>query len=163
VHLDLYVQSEYPSDYVRARIDSFLEEYLLWLESDLDEQEFDRQREGLISNLREGPKTLEDEFARRWTEIGARRYDFHRREAIVKAMETATLEDLRTFAQEVVRSCPRIYAQVNSISDTPSKQPPDASVVAATPDRLWRSDGEAQTFRQGATWIENDWSSQDTY
>merc|ERR1712050_285553 len=99
---------------------AFLEEYLRWIEAELDEVEFCRQRDGLVSNLAEAPKNLGEEFHRHWREISRQRYGFGRREVNRKALEIANLRGLQDYVRDLVRAAPRLYVEVHSTSQNVS-------------------------------------------
>merc|ERR1712039_836359 len=147
------VQSEYPPDYVRSRIDEFLNEQLHWVETELDEMEFLRQRGGLVSILAEAPVNLQEEFDEYWSEISLRRYDFRWREQRRQAAEGLDLVGLRTFARSVVFSAPRLYVEVHSICDEGGTSAPKPTTLAAKPDRLWRGWEDSKEFRRVAHWV----------
>lgn len=153
------VQTEHPPDFVRGRLDAFLKEHLAWLESGLEEAELVTQRDGLVSNLREAPKTLGEEFGRHWGEITRRRFEFERRERRQKAMEAIRLADLRSFVREQVRQAPRLYLEVRSVAGAAAGKVPseaaaaEAAAAAEVPDRMWQGTDAVAAFRAGAAWV----------
>lgn len=148
------VQTEYPLDDVRGRIEACLEEQLRWIDEDLTEVEFGRQRDGLASNLAEAPKNLSEEFSRCWMEVNKRRFDFTRRERKLEAVKAANLEHLREFIQGVVRSAPRLSVEVQSIAPGTGKQLPPGGPMPAAPDRIWESTDAIMGFRTSTEWIQ---------
>eukprot|EP00928_Gymnodinium_smaydae_P098736 TRINITY_DN9246_c0_g5_i1.p1 TRINITY_DN9246_c0_g5~~TRINITY_DN9246_c0_g5_i1.p1 ORF type:complete len:1073 (-),score=197.76 TRINITY_DN9246_c0_g5_i1:187-3405(-) len=154
------VQTEYPPEHVRKCMDAFLEEHFDWLERDLDEAEFDRQRAGLVSNLAEAPKNRGEEFGRYWNEIFQQRYDFGRRERKRLAVETADLASLRAFVRLRVRDAPRLHLEVHSIAPgganakaAPADKPAGFA-ASREPDRVWRGSEEAWRYREEARWVQ---------
>eukprot|EP00440_Ansanella_granifera_P073275 gb/GFBE01079513.1/.p1 GENE.gb/GFBE01079513.1/~~gb/GFBE01079513.1/.p1 ORF type:complete len:127 (+),score=28.71 gb/GFBE01079513.1/:1-381(+) len=55
-YLIAVVQTEFEPNYVRGRIDSFLDEHLTFVEEKLTEEEFETCRAGLIAELKMKPK-----------------------------------------------------------------------------------------------------------
>jgi len=150
------VQTEYPPEFARGRIEAFLKEHFAWVEAELDEEEFAKQRAGLASNLREAPKNLAEEFGQHWDEIVLKRYDFSHREKELRALEAASHKGLISFVRETVQKAPRLYLEVHSISPEPCKPLPAGLSVEVEPaDRVWEGDEAAvrKNFRDGATWI----------
>eukprot|EP00927_Polykrikos_kofoidii_P033683 TRINITY_DN28500_c0_g1_i1.p1 TRINITY_DN28500_c0_g1~~TRINITY_DN28500_c0_g1_i1.p1 ORF type:complete len:1087 (-),score=161.98 TRINITY_DN28500_c0_g1_i1:124-3384(-) len=153
VNLTFTIQTEYPTDYVRGRIDAFLDSFIDWTELEFDEENFKRQRTGLVTNLAEAPKSLGEEFVRDWLEVGRDRYDFTRRERKRQAMEGLKLSEFRSFVRRNVRAAPRLYVEVRSIAASPQKVPPEGAEPAATPDRIWEGDEARQVFHAEAKWV----------
>lgn len=144
------VQTEYSPEFVRSRIDTFIREHLSWLESGLDETEFLHQRDGLVSNLKEAPKSLGEEFGRHWAEVARQRFDFERRERRLKAMEAADLAALHSFVREQVRPAPRLCVEVCSAVSWKTTEA--AAGEAELPDRVWDGPEAVAAFRAGAVW-----------
>jgi len=150
------VQTEFPPEFVRARIDAFLSEHLAWIETSLEESEFIRQRDGLVSNLSAKPKNLGEEFGRYWGEISKRRCDFEYQERKRALVEATSLEDLRKFVRCCLASAPRLDIEIRSTAGSPEKCPPDDAASeppGPMPDRIWDGAAAAAEFRRGATWV----------
>lgn len=145
------IQTEYPPEYVRGRIDAFLEEHMAWLEQELEESEFFRHRDGLASNLAEAPKNLNEEFSRYWNEIDTRRFDFTWRSKKHDAVAQATLSELKRFVG-LLREAPRLYVEVHSISASEGKAAKD-DVPVTNADRIWEELAEASVHRGEAKWV----------
>lgn len=75
--LNVIIQSEQSPTYLENRIDAFLEDYGKEL-SDMELEDFEKQRAGLVGKLREKLENLEGEYSRfsYWIETGT--YDFRR-------------------------------------------------------------------------------------
>eukprot|EP00933_Yihiella_yeosuensis_P068488 TRINITY_DN7416_c2_g1_i1.p1 TRINITY_DN7416_c2_g1~~TRINITY_DN7416_c2_g1_i1.p1 ORF type:complete len:628 (-),score=100.91 TRINITY_DN7416_c2_g1_i1:371-2143(-) len=147
------VQSEFPPDYVRSRMDAFLDQYLHFAENELDEAEFSRQREGLRANLAEAPKNMQEEFGRYWAEIASRRYVFDRRDQKLGIVQTTQLDDFRQFLRKEVSRAPRLYVQVSSIAKGEPKKPSQELESFSQVDRVWEGEDAAIEFRRSATWV----------
>jgi len=156
------VQTEYAPDLVRSRIDVCLETLFDWIQQDLEEADFLRQRDGLASNLAEAPKNLGEASGRYWAEIAKRRYDFARRDRKLNIVQGTSLSALRDFVCVHVRSAPRLYVEVHSIAPYSSKAPAplpqdaEAAKAAIELDRIWSGPEVARDFRAGALWVELD-------
>ncbi|CAJ1363986.1 unnamed protein product, partial [Effrenium voratum] len=129
--LRLLVQSEFPVEHVRSRMERCFKEHTRWILEDLDQAEFERQREGLASILAEAPKNLPEEFSRYWDELLRARYDFGRRGRKLKLLQAAELQTFRGFAAEL-HAMPRLYIEA--------------------PDRVWQGMEAARAFRSQAHW-----------
>lgn len=145
------VQTEFPPDYVRGRIDSFLEEHLAWIEDGLSEDEFQTCKRGVLSELHTKPKNLQEEAARYTRAFMLRTYDFERRQRLIAHLEqTATLESLRAFVREQVRPAPRLCVQVRKRVEKEDKPLPEDASVREDPEGLRRWEGLAETVRNFA-------------
>lgn len=155
------VQSEFPPDYVRSRIDAFLEEHFTFVAEALAAEEFEVCRAGLLSELQMKPKNLMEELARYQRHFADRTYDFERRRRAVEFVEgQASLEGLRTFLRETVLPAPRLYTQVRKLAAKEDKPLPEGASVPedAAEQRRWET-GEAghretvEAFGSSATWV----------
>ncbi|VDO57024.1 unnamed protein product [Haemonchus placei] len=63
----------------------------------MPQDEFDKQKTGLITRLLEKPKTLGARSRRFWNEIDCRQYDFDRNNSEVEVLKTVTKEDLLSY------------------------------------------------------------------
>eukprot|EP00931_Biecheleriopsis_adriatica_P098714 TRINITY_DN7278_c2_g1_i1.p1 TRINITY_DN7278_c2_g1~~TRINITY_DN7278_c2_g1_i1.p1 ORF type:complete len:588 (+),score=154.18 TRINITY_DN7278_c2_g1_i1:1378-3141(+) len=150
------VQTEFDPNYVRAQIDSFLEEHMTFAEEKLTEDEFEICKQGLLAELMTKPKNLSEEFGRYSRSINDRTYDFSRRKRMIEFLQTsASLDMLREFVKEKVRKAPRIYNQVKKISSKEGKQLPEgASLPTDPPDlRKWtKESGVVSSFHSNTKW-----------
>merc|ERR1712086_348373 len=64
IYFTALVQTEFPVDYARSRVDEFLIEHYAWIEKGLEEKEFQTCREGLLAEFKTKPKNLSEEHAR---------------------------------------------------------------------------------------------------
>lgn len=151
------VQTEFAPDYVRGRIDTFLNDQFKIVEETLTEEEFQTCKAGLLSEYETKPKNLGQESQRLLKFVSWRTYEFDRREkckAFLK--EKADLESMRVFLREKVRPAPRLYIQVKKVLDKPDKELPEgASVPDDAPDlRKWSGYQEVvSNFGASATWV----------
>jgi insulysin len=150
------IQTEFEPNYVRSRIDSFLEDHLKFVEETLTEEEFQVCRAGILAELKVKPKNLREEASRYARHINNRTYDFGRRERAIAFVENqASLETLRSFVREQVRAAPRIYNQVRKVMDKPDKALPEGAVTPkdAADLRTWTEHKETvKTFGASAKW-----------
>ncbi|CAK9065940.1 unnamed protein product [Durusdinium trenchii] len=135
--LTAQVQTEFPPDYVRSRIDAFFEEHFKWLEEGLEEEEFQTCLKGALSELQMKPKNLSEEFGRYQSEFFQRTYDFDRRDRKIQFLESGqvTLQSLRAFVAEI-RAAPLFYVQVRKVLDKEDKPLPENAVVPKDPPDL---------------------------
>ncbi|KAK6021600.1 hypothetical protein OSTOST_12725, partial [Ostertagia ostertagi] len=63
----------------------------------MPQDEFEKQKTGLITRLLEKPKTLGARSRRFWNEIDCRQYDFDRNNSEVEVLNTVTKEDLLSY------------------------------------------------------------------
>eukprot|EP00928_Gymnodinium_smaydae_P032010 TRINITY_DN23304_c0_g1_i3.p1 TRINITY_DN23304_c0_g1~~TRINITY_DN23304_c0_g1_i3.p1 ORF type:complete len:203 (+),score=38.10 TRINITY_DN23304_c0_g1_i3:312-920(+) len=156
-YLIAVIQTEFPSDYVRSRIDAFLDEYLKFVEEALTEEEFKTCLEGLMSEYKVQPKSLPEELGLYHRFFTNRTYAFDRRKKALALCETSIkLDTLRTFVRDVLRKAPRIYNQVKKILDKPDKPLPDNAEIPADVEglRLWTTHEETvKAFAASATWF----------
>jgi len=148
--LRLLVQSEFDPTAVRAQIEACWKRQLHWLLEEMEESEFERQKQGLASILAEAPKNLNEEFSRFWVEVSRRRYDFDRRQQKLELVQSAEWQVFRDFVSKLDEA-PRIFIEIHSL------QSPKSLEHAATPsetDRQWHGMEALQAFRQTANWTE---------
>lgn len=106
VGIRIIVQSERAPAYLEERVDAFLDEMLVTLES-MTEEEFAEHKHGLEKNWTEDPKNLREETNRYWIQIDTGYLDFYRRQINVKELHTITKEDLiALFKRRVHHSSP---------------------------------------------------------
>lgn len=83
----IIIQSEREPDYLESRVDEFLTEYRAQLEK-ITPEEFQRQKEGLISVKLERLNNLDAECGRFWSRIADGYCDFVRRTLIIMLLDT---------------------------------------------------------------------------
>jgi len=157
VYLLSVVQTEFPLDYVRGRIEAFFDEHYRFVEETLAEDEFDSCRAGLLSELQTKHKTLHEEAGHYFGSIVDRTYDFERRGRGIQYVEKeATLARLKQFVTEQARQAPKIYVQVHKTNAKEDKPLPDGAVIPADSDgiRLWTTHADTvQSFAGSAMWM----------
>lgn len=150
------VQTEFPPDYVRGRIDAFLDEQFKFVLDSLSEEDFETSLAGVLSELRTKPKNLSEELGEFLGEFSNRTYDFTRRQQVIDELEKPlTLESLRQFLSDVVMEAPRLYIQVKKVLDKPDKELPDGSTMPSDTDdlRIWTArEQTVQDFVSAAEW-----------
>jgi len=157
-YLSAVVQSEFSPDYVRSRIDAFLEDHKIFVQEKLQLEEFETCRAGLLSDMEMKPKNLQEEIHKYARYFYDRSYDFQRRERAIAFLKgpTCSLERLRAFARDEVWVAPRIYTQVANVMEKPDKPlPADATIPDNSPDlRVWTTHAETvEAFATTAEWI----------
>ncbi|WKY12611.1 hypothetical protein Q1695_003870 [Nippostrongylus brasiliensis] len=91
--LQFIVQGPKHPDHILERIEAFLGQIRKEI-SEMSEEEFEKQKAGLITRLLEKPKTLGARSRRFWNEIDCRQYDFDRNNSEVEVLKTVSKEDL---------------------------------------------------------------------
>lgn len=81
IALGFHIQSERPATYLESRIDAFLREYKTTLES-MEEEDFERQRKGLVAKQLERLDNWVQESSRFLTHINSGYFEFTRRTSI---------------------------------------------------------------------------------
>ncbi|KZV96205.1 hypothetical protein EXIGLDRAFT_747787 [Exidia glandulosa HHB12029] len=94
--LRIHIQSERSPAYLEQRVDAFLEGYKDMLSS-MSEQDFEKQKNGLIMKKLEKCKNLAEEASRLWSAIDSGYHDFLRREIDVETLRTLSKEDMIDF------------------------------------------------------------------
>nr|CDJ85655.1 Peptidase M16 domain containing protein [Haemonchus contortus] len=94
--LQFIVQGPKNPDHVLDRIEAFIEKIREEI-AKMPQDEFDKQKTGLITRLLEKPKTLGARSRRFWNEIDCRQYDFDRNNSEVEVLKTVTKEDLLSY------------------------------------------------------------------
>lgn len=90
VGMRIIVQSERAPAYLEERVDAFLNEMLITLDT-MSEEEFLEHKHGLEKNWTEDPKNLRDEAHRYWTPIDYGYLDFYRSESCSMTLDTRWL------------------------------------------------------------------------
>eukprot|EP00928_Gymnodinium_smaydae_P021833 TRINITY_DN18548_c0_g1_i1.p1 TRINITY_DN18548_c0_g1~~TRINITY_DN18548_c0_g1_i1.p1 ORF type:complete len:1037 (+),score=242.92 TRINITY_DN18548_c0_g1_i1:244-3111(+) len=155
-YLIALVQTEFPPDYARSRIDAFFDEHLDKFEEMLDEEEFESCKLGLLSELMMKPKNLHEEMGNYARAFQGRSFDFDRRNRIIQCVEKSTAADVKVFVRETLRRAPRLYQQVQKTLDKPDKAlPEDADTIAERPNlRKWTGhESVVEAFGKSAKWI----------
>jgi len=156
LYITAQVQTEYPPDYTRGRIDAFFDEHFAWIEDGLSDEELQRCHAGVLSELKTKPKNLNEEFAFYNKQFLHRSYDFAHRAKLIAFLEKGmTLDTLRAYLREHVRPASRLYVQVKKVLEKEDKPLPDgASTPQDPPDlRRWSGEEAAGEFAGGARWV----------
>jgi len=153
------VQTEYPADYVKSRIDDFFEKHFAWVEDTLSEEELQTCVAGVLAELRTRPKNLHEEHSRYSRAFLHRTYDFRHRANLVEFLEAGlSLEDLRSYVRDDVLPAPRLYVQVKKALDRADKPLPQDTAAEIQPDppdlRRWSglTDAAIADFAQHTQW-----------
>eukprot|EP00928_Gymnodinium_smaydae_P089186 TRINITY_DN73186_c0_g1_i1.p1 TRINITY_DN73186_c0_g1~~TRINITY_DN73186_c0_g1_i1.p1 ORF type:complete len:854 (-),score=78.13 TRINITY_DN73186_c0_g1_i1:25-2409(-) len=157
-YLYAVVQTEFPPDFVRGRIDAFLDEHLQMVENHVTEEEFEICRQGVLSQLKTKPKNLREEMGRFSGAFGSRAYDFDRIDRTISFLEqdTCSLQALRAFTRDRLAAAPRMYNQVVKVLARDDKMPPEG--VSTPPDaaslRKWTTHVDVvDEFSKSAVWL----------
>jgi len=145
VGLRMVVQSERPPREVLSRVRAWAEES--WGFADqMTEDEFAEYRAALVSQLRERPKSLNEEFGLNWSEVASRNLDFGSQDAEANRLEALTLGDLRRFVAERLRAAPALCTLVRppGVAEDTEPAPPNF-------DRRW-SPEEVEAYRKSGPW-----------
>jgi len=155
-YLNAMVQTEFAPDYVRGRIDAFLDEHFIMVEEKLTEEEFQTCRAGLLSELKTKPKNLGEEMGHYSRAFTNRSYDFARRGRMIEYLDKGvTLDILRSYVREQVRTASRLYIQVTKVLEKEDKALPEGATVPADSSDLRKWAGRSPTvseFAASAAW-----------
>lgn len=143
VGLRLIVQSEQQPDFVLGQMRAWTDDEWTFLESGLGDAEFLKYRAALVSQIRERPKSLQEEFERHWAEVSSRSFAFSAREEMAVCIESLALQELQQFVSEKIRSAPAVGVLVAG-----KEHQMDLTVSA---ERHFSPDDVAQ-FRREAVW-----------
>jgi len=157
-YLIAVVQTEFPPDYARGYIDAFLDEKFAFVAAELDEEEFEVCRQGILSELKVKPKNLREEMAKFSGAFSLRTYDFDRNVRSIAFVESdeCSLEGLRSFLRDTVASSPRMYSQVIKVLVKEDKELPEGASIPAEPESLrkWTTHTETVAeFAKSAEWV----------
>ncbi|CAJ1358395.1 unnamed protein product [Effrenium voratum] len=149
-YLVAQVQTEFPPDYARSRMDAFFAENFAWLEEGLEEEEFQRCLQGVLSELKMKPKNLSEEFNRVQGVFQKRSYEFDRRDRKIAFLESGAVSraSLGDFVKGPVRTAPKLYVQVRKVLDKEDKPLPEGAVVPEDPPELRHWRGYAEGIRE---------------
>jgi len=150
------IQSEFPPNYIRGRIDSFLNNHFTLVANTLTEEEFQVCRSGLLSELKMKPKNLGDEYGRYSKVFADRTFDFGRRQKSIDFVDSAmTLNNFRSYVREHVQAAPRLYTQVKKVMAKEDKALPDGATVPEDSAELRKWNTHIETvkeFKASAEW-----------
>jgi len=157
-YLIAVVQTEFPPEYARSRIDEFLNEKFAYVQEGLEQEEFEVCRQGLLSELRVKPKNLSEELRRYSGAFAKRTFDFDRIERSIAFVESdaCSLDGLRGFLRDTLASAPRMYSQVRKVLDKADKELPEGAVIPSDPESLrqWTTHTETiEEFAKTAEWL----------
>lgn len=157
-YLIAVVQTEFPPDYVRGRIDAFFEDHWKFVEAELEAAEFETCRDGLLSELKMKPKNLGEEMGRFLGPFSERSYDFDRVERSIAFLESdaCSLDALKAFTRDQVKTAPRMYSQCRKVVSKEDKELPAGATTPTDPDtlRTWATHTETiAEFAKSAEWL----------
>lgn len=131
--IGFYIQTpvKAPADML-ARFDTYTEEFRQDLE-DLSEEDFERIKAGILTDLNKPPKNLSEEAGPFVSDWDRERYTFDSKPRLVAAVEDVTLEGIRDFYRETVLSPEksRILIQMRgkAFADAPFAVIEDAAII----------------------------------
>lgn len=156
-YLFAVVQTEYPPDYTRSRIDACLDDLFKFVQDELGEEEFETCRQGLLSDLKMKPKNLGEEMGKFHRSFWMRTYDFDRHDHAIAFLENAesSLDRFKAFTRDKIAVAPRIYNQVNKVLNKQDKELPEGSTTPTDPESLRKWSTHTETvadFAKSAEW-----------
>lgn len=158
-YLNAVIQTEFPPDYVRGRINAFFDEHLKNVAENLSSEEFETCRGGLLSDLKMQPKSLGEEAGRYLGQITTRAYDFGRRKRAIDYVEgSASVSSMKKFIADL-EAAPRMYSQVKKTHPKEDKPLPEGATFPEDPAglRTWTTHQETvQSFGDSAEWLHID-------
>ncbi|KDQ10557.1 hypothetical protein BOTBODRAFT_36079 [Botryobasidium botryosum FD-172 SS1] len=126
----IVVQSERDPVYLESRVDAFLDALKVILE-EMDEVEFEKQKQSLIDKKMEKIKNIGEEAGRFWNAIDTGYCDFLRRETDAAILETVTRQEvLEVFSKSIHPSSPS-RAKISVHLRSQAAPSPKVSVAAA--------------------------------
>jgi insulysin len=160
-YLIAQVQTEFPVEYVRSRIDAFLDEQFEWIKEGLTEEEFQMCKGGLLAELHAAPKNLNEEAGNYLSSFTNRSFDFDRRQRMIEFVEGLTShESLLRFVNEEILPAPRLYTMVKKTLAKEDKAMPEGAVIPedSTELRRWSGpvDAVVESFGSMAVWVDSD-------
>lgn len=136
------IQSEFHPDYVRGRINAFFAEHLPWVINELEDEEFQTCKAGVVSELQVKAKNLSEEEGRYSAAFQQRTYNFGRRAQLLAWVEEhATLDALKNFVRDEVLQAPSLCVQVHKVLDKEDKPLPEGEVIPQDPEGLRKWEG----------------------
>ncbi|GAA6060548.1 hypothetical protein JCM10212_006912 [Sporobolomyces blumeae] len=126
--LRVIVQSERPAEYLEERIEEFWSTFAKRLD-DMEDAEFEKEKESLASKLEERPKTLAGESSRYWSEIETGEFDFGRRLRDAALVRQLTRSDLRVFFDSFVSPSSPSRSKLSILMRSQRLQPATLSPV----------------------------------
>ncbi|CAG2173670.1 unnamed protein product [Oppiella nova] len=90
------IESDYKPNELNERIEAFIQWSQKYIH-DMNDTDFETQRQSLIARRLEKPKQLLEYSYRLWSEISSKMYDFNRDEIEVKAIKELTKQDIIAF------------------------------------------------------------------
>ncbi|XP_076624911.1 insulin degrading metalloproteinase isoform X1 [Colletes latitarsis] len=113
--LRIIIQSDKHPRYVEERIDIFLEAMLHHI-TNMTEEEFDRHKESLATQILQKPKTLIKLSNVFWVEISSQQYSFDRPNIQTAYLRTITLEQISDFYKKIIQRDTQHKLSVHVIS-----------------------------------------------
>ncbi|CAG2174735.1 unnamed protein product, partial [Oppiella nova] len=114
------IESDYKPNELNERIEAFIQWSQKYIH-DMNDTDFETQRQSLIARRLEKPKQLLEYSHRLWSEISSKEYDFNRDEIEVKAIKELTKQDIIAFFERHLShsSATRKKLTVSIISENP--------------------------------------------
>jgi len=151
-YICVLVQTEFPLDFARSRIDAFLTEHITWIQETLTDEEFTTCREGVLSELKTKPKNLGEEAAHLTRAFNDRTYDFAARKRMIALLENSTtLETFRASVREKMPAASKLWIQVAKLDKKPNKELPEGAKVPEDPADITQwvgRDGVVEAFEK---------------
>ncbi|GAA5835179.1 hypothetical protein JCM3766R1_006893 [Sporobolomyces carnicolor] len=144
--LRIIVQSERTAEYLEERIEALWSSFRSTL-LEMDDSDFDKEKESLASKLEEKPKSLAGESSRYWGEVESGEFDFGQRARKAGIIRDITRENLVSFFDTYINPSSTSRAKLSILMRSQRLQPAGLeklrqAIAAETPDL----EGEIATF-----------------
>jgi len=128
--LRILVQSERDPVYLESRVEAFLDTLKVTLE-EMDESEFEKQKQSLIDKKREKIKNIGEEASRFWNAIDSGYCDFVRRETDAAILETVTRQEVLEVFNKFIHPSSPIRGKISVHLRSQAAPPARVSAAAA--------------------------------
>ncbi|GAA5998202.1 hypothetical protein JCM5350_002919 [Sporobolomyces pararoseus] len=116
------VQSERTAEYLEERIEALWQSFGATL-SEMDDADFEKEKESLASKLEEKPKSLSGESSRYWQEIESGEFDFGQRVRKAEFIRTITRPTLIAFFDSYINPSSPTRAKISILMRSQRLQP----------------------------------------
>ncbi|GAA5882619.1 hypothetical protein JCM16303_002075 [Sporobolomyces ruberrimus] len=118
----IIVQSERPAEYLEERIEALWGTFETTL-AEMDDADFEKEKESLASKLEEKPKSLSGESTRYWNEIDSGEFDFGQRLREAELTRKVTKAELIAFFDSFVHPKSNTRAKLSILMRSQRLQP----------------------------------------
>ncbi|CAG2111287.1 unnamed protein product [Medioppia subpectinata] len=150
--MSFLIESDYKPSFLNERIEAYIQWIHKYIE-DMNETDFETQRQALITRKLVKPKNLWDKCWTLWAEVMSKEYNFNREEIEVKAIKEITKQDIIDFMKKHLShdSPDRCKLTVSIVTDNPinEKDGKDCNTDdMPTPTTISHSSGSADDITQ---------------